>query len=183
MLIRDRISLSVGTTALTARPTLALLHLDGQASAFGEEAVSPAKPLTKKKEMVVQGSLAASDPRDRVRQNSPHKVHTLALTARETFTIDLVSTEFDAFLRLEDAGAKELASDDDGGFPNARIVFRAPETGDYRIIATSFDGKAGKYTLSIREGNKANSPSAKTGPLPRRQPDGSLHWTWDAGKV
>ena len=36
-----------------------------------------------------------------------------------------------------------------GGFPNARLRFTAPQDGDYRVIATSFDGKTGRYTLEV----------------------------------
>src|SRR5262249_13351623 len=75
-----------------------------------------------------------------------------------TYTIDLISSDrsgrkLDTFLRLENAGGKELAQDDDGGgFPNSRIVFKAVQSGDYRIIVTSFEPKqTGAFTLKILE--------------------------------
>jgi hypothetical protein len=97
----------------------------------------------------VQGQLAANDPPDRVR-NGAAKVHALAMSKDKTYVIDLQSADFDPYLRLEDAAGKELARDDDGGgFPNARLRFTAPQDGDYRIIATSFDGRTGRYTLKV----------------------------------
>ena len=73
------------------------------------------------------------------------------MKAGTTYTIDL-NSQWDNYLRLENAQGVQLAFDDDsGGFPNARIVFRAPEDGWYRIIVTSFAGGAsGPYTLRVR---------------------------------
>ena len=74
------------------------------------------------------------------------------MKAGQTYTIDLKST-WDNFLRLENAQGQQLAQDDDsGGNLNARIVFRAPEDGYYRIIVTTFaQGASGNYTLMINQ--------------------------------
>ncbi|HEV3255490.1 MAG TPA: hypothetical protein VG013_01295, partial [Gemmataceae bacterium] len=58
---------------------------------------------------------------------------------------------FDTFLRLEDPAGKEVAFIDDDEQPalDSRIIYRAPKTGEYRIIATCFDGKTGKFTLDV----------------------------------
>ncbi len=99
------------------------------------------------------GTLSDADPLDRLRTESYHKVHTVKLQAGMEYTIDLKSHEFDSFLRLEDAKGRNLKQDDDsGGDLNARIVFRAPSDGDYRIIVTSFEsGETGEYTLVVRQ--------------------------------
>jgi hypothetical protein len=103
----------------------------------------------------IKGKLDPDDPRDKVMAKSPHKVHDMKMTAGKTYQIDLVSKAFDSFLRLEDAAGKQLAFDDDGGgFPNARLIFKAPRDGDYRIIVTSFDGKAGDYVLTAAPASK-----------------------------
>jgi hypothetical protein len=107
------------------------------------------------KGMEIKGKLSPDDPKDKVQAKSPHKVHTMKWKAGETYQIDLVSRAFDAFLRLEDSAEKELAQDDDsGGMLNARIVFAVPKADTYRIIATSLDGKAGDYTLTVRAASK-----------------------------
>lgn len=105
----------------------------------------------------IDDSLANTDPKDKVRANSWHKVHPFRMTAGKSYTIDMTSSQFDPYLRLEDAKGAQLAQDDDGGdFTNARIFFTAPRTEEYRIIATSFSSGTGKYTLTVHEGNRAN---------------------------
>jgi predicted Zn finger-like uncharacterized protein len=101
----------------------------------------------------VGGVLANADPFDRVRQNMHAKVHTLQMTAGRHYQIDLVSGQFDSYLRLEDSAGIQLAEDDDGGgFPNARIHFNCQRNDNYRIIVTSFAARAtGAYTLTVRE--------------------------------
>ena len=56
-------------------------------------------------------------------------------------------------MRLEDDQGTEVAHDDDtGGFPHARINYRAPRDGVYRIIATTYIGGVfGRFTLTVRE--------------------------------
>jgi hypothetical protein len=104
----------------------------------------------------ITGKLSPDDPKDKVMAKSPHQVHTMKMKAGKTYQIDLVSRAFDSFLRLEDSAGKELAKDDDGGgFPNARIVFKAPKDDTYRIIVTNLDSKTGDYTLTIARGSAA----------------------------
>jgi len=99
------------------------------------------------------GRTNADDPRDRVRPKSPHRVVELKMKAGKTYWIDLRSKEFDPYLRLEDSARKQLAFDDDGGGGlNSRLFFRAPADGVYRLVITSFDAKAGRYELEVREG-------------------------------
>jgi hypothetical protein len=102
------------------------------------------------------GQLTKDDPADPVRAKSVHRVHSVTLKGGKTYTIDMLSGYFDSYLRLEDSSRTVLAEDDDsGGGLNARIVFRAPKTDTYRIIATSYDGGTGKYALNIKEGATA----------------------------
>jgi len=97
----------------------------------------------------IEGELAHSDSPDRIR-NHPSKVYSCRLAAGKTYQIDLTSTDFDTFLRLEDANGNELAFDDDsGGSLNARLVYTARQTGDFRIVATSFSGGVGRFQLLV----------------------------------
>ncbi len=100
-----------------------------------------------------EGTLAATDALDRVRADAYHKVHGVTLRAGIRYRIDLISPDYDTYLRIEDAAGKELDSDDDGGEGlNSRLYFVAPATGEYRIISTSFgEMVTGRYTLTIRE--------------------------------
>ncbi len=57
----------------------------------------------------------------------------------------------DPYLRVETLAGQTLAVDDDsGGNLNARIVFKAPSSAKYRIVATSFaPGMTGDFTLAF----------------------------------
>jgi hypothetical protein len=84
------------------------------------------------------------------RNGSYCKVHAIPMKAGNTYVINLFST-WDNYLHLESPGGALLASDDDGGgYPNARIVFRCPADGVYRIIVSSFGANTtGPYGLRV----------------------------------
>ncbi len=107
------------------------------------------KPLT------VKGKLTDDDPKDKLLKRGPAKIQPYKMAKGQTYAINLDSDDFDAFLRLEDPTGKMVAADDDsGGGPrglNAQIIYKAPKTGEYKVVATSFDGKSGDYTLTVRK--------------------------------
>jgi serine protease Do len=86
------------------------------------------------------------------------KTEEVKLEKDVTYVIEMKAVEakdgkqLDPFLILEDSQGKELARDDDsGGYPNARITFRAPADGVYRIVCTTYNpSETGSYTLAIR---------------------------------
>jgi V8-like Glu-specific endopeptidase len=110
----------------------------------------------------VEGQLTATDGRDAVRTKSFHKVHTVDLTAGRTYVIDMLAkfpANFDPYLRLEGPDGKRLAEDDDGlgnagegGKLDSRIVITPAQTGQHRIICTTFpENQTGSYLLLVRE--------------------------------
>jgi peroxiredoxin len=103
------------------------------------------------KNIRIEDKLTQDDAKDRVR-NAPAKVHTVQLKGGNTYTIDMVSNEFDSYLRLEDSRGRQLAEDDDsGGNLNARIIFNCPKTGQYKVICTSFNPNgAGRFVLTVK---------------------------------
>jgi hypothetical protein len=106
----------------------------------------------KSEEFVVNDELINADLKDRVRTESFCKTYTYKMTGGKTYQIDLKSRAFNAFLRLENPDGMQVADDDNsGGKLDARIVYRAPKTGDYTIYATSFDAGQGKFTLTVKE--------------------------------
>jgi hypothetical protein len=117
-------------------------------SGFFKLTITPAAP----QKVVLQkvDKLTANDPLDRVRAGCRHKVYSVKLEAGKEYTIDMTS-QFDTYLRLEDAQQKQLAQDDDGGGGlNSRIVFQPQKTGTYRIIATTFAAdQTGDFQLRI----------------------------------
>jgi len=116
------------------------------------------------KELKVEGTLTDSDPKDK-KTNTASNVHKFKMKAGNHYIIRMNSDEVDAFLRLEDDNGKELASNDDdpaGGTFNSKIVFKCEKDGEYKIIATCFDGpidpklkKTGKYTLTAKKATEA----------------------------
>src|SRR5262249_55144230 len=95
--------------------------------------------------------LDKNDPFDDKRTNSHHKVHVFKMQKGKQYQIDMISSQFDSYLRLENKDGVQLAEDDDsGGMLNARIYFTPMKTGSYRIIATTFGpGVTGMYTLKV----------------------------------
>jgi predicted Zn finger-like uncharacterized protein len=90
---------------------------------------------------------------DELHQGKRKKFYTVQLTEGEFYQIDMVSSDFDSYLVLvNDLGQTRVEDDDGGGFPNARIVYRAERTGTYTIQATHFGGGGllGNFSLFIR---------------------------------
>jgi hypothetical protein len=105
-----------------------------------------------KGELKIESKLTSDEPLDPLGPKHHYKVYSVKMVAGRRYTIDLVSNRFDAFLRLHDAQFKKLAEDDDsGGNLNSRIVFMAKADGVYHIVATTFDGDLGVFTLTVRE--------------------------------
>jgi hypothetical protein len=100
----------------------------------------------------IDGTLAGSDATDAVRTASASKTFTIRLAKGKSYRIDMRSKDVDPYLRIEDSAGKELAHDDDsGGDRNARIEFACPEAGEYRILATTYRGGTGRFTLTVNE--------------------------------
>lgn len=107
----------------------------------------------KPEDIVVNDMLMNTDLRDKVRTGSFCKTYTFKMIEGKTYQLDMKSQAFDSYLRLENPEGQQVAADDDsGGFPDARIIYLAPKTGDYTIICTTFGpGTTGKYTLFVKE--------------------------------
>ena len=109
---------------------------------FREKNVEPSK-------LTLAGSIhdigKGLELRDQLNKQTPSLVYQVNLAAGKTYVIDMVSPNtqaLDPFLVLTDATGKQLAEDDDsGGGLNARIVFRAEQTGDFHIHAKSFQNR------------------------------------------
>jgi len=99
---------------------------------------------------VVQGRLTVSDAR--LTDNTFYQAWTFYGQAGEMVTLDVMSTDFDAYAVIQDGNGNALARDDDsGGNLNARITFTLPYTGAFRLIAnTRRQGTIGAYSLSVR---------------------------------
>ncbi len=99
----------------------------------------------------VDGSL---NPSDLVWDDGGHYEtwNMTVLAAGQRVAIEMDSDDVDAFLRVLANDGTEIATDDDGGSgTNARVDFRAPDAGDYLVLATSYEaGETGAYSLRVR---------------------------------
>jgi hypothetical protein len=119
------------------------------ASGSGPGAVAPLRQVTIGQE--VSGRLRSSDPRIATDRAS----HTwfFSGTAGQRVLIEMMSSDIDAHLILQDASGRELARNDDGGEgSNARLRRLLATTGQYRIVANSYRPRRyGAYTLRLTE--------------------------------
>jgi serine protease Do len=101
------------------------------------------------------GVITKTDPFDLEREKCYRHIHEFKMVTGKTYTLDLVSEDFDSYLRIENDEKGKLAEDDDGGgFLNSRIVFTPKDAGTYRLVVTTCDpGQHGAYRLTIRETN------------------------------
>ena len=102
----------------------------------------------------IKAKLTEDDPKDTLIKRSPHKAYPYKMKAGQVYVIELSSMDFDPFLRLENSKGKMVAYNDDcePGNLNSRIVYKAAQTGNHKIIATSFDAKTGAFSLVVRKG-------------------------------
>jgi len=110
---------------------------------------------------VVTGSIDADSPpavSDRLAQPLftlwPARSRTSRLVLEKgTWTCDLVSHDFDAYLLVRDADGALLGEDDDGGVgPHARVVFELVEARALELAAAALDGGTGRFELRVRPG-------------------------------
>ena len=95
----------------------------------------------------VEGVLETRDERD---PSGRHfDVHLLEVEEGESFAVDLMSDDFDAYLYVWSPGGKEILSDDDGGGDtSARVEVGDASGGTWTIYATSnSEGETGSYRL------------------------------------
>jgi tetratricopeptide (TPR) repeat protein len=113
-----------------------VVALDGKLDATIHDAAEP---------VTLKGELSAA---------VPSLIFQVRLKAGVRYQIDMVSPDpkaLDPYLYLQDSERTTLAENNDsGGNLNARITFRAPADGVYRIRATSFNGGRGPFTLTVR---------------------------------
>jgi hypothetical protein len=97
----------------------------------------------------VTGLLGADDPV--ITDGRRGQAWALEGSAGGRVTIELLSDAFDAFLYVAGPGLSEPLTDDDGGGDlNSSVTLTFPETGSYRIIASTVGGgDTGSYTLRV----------------------------------
>jgi thiol-disulfide isomerase/thioredoxin len=162
---------------LTVRKSLALAVLFGLvvsagAVAAGENAKPGSRFVGKTIDLTLKdGKLSHptefTDDDSKFNARFHFKVFTVQLEKGKIYRIDHKGTggdkKFDPYLILEDESGKQLDYDDDsGGGLDARIVFKAPKTAKYRIVATTFvPGQTGKFALEFSAPTKSEAVTAE----------------------
>lgn len=114
---------------------------------LGIQEVKAFEPIKK------EGQLTKLDQVDTMHKKAYFQSFDWKLDKGFTYVIDLRSTEFDTYLRLDDESGNEQARDDDGGGDlNSRIIFSPPESRMYKIVVTTFvPGDTGVFSLSVQK--------------------------------
>ena len=154
---------------LSARALTVILAL-----AVTVKADEAAKPILMK-----QDKLTEEDAKDKMLKGSYAKSYSVKLEAGKVYRIDMKSREIDSFLRLEDPSGKQLAFDDDsgeGGYPNARIIYKAAQDGEHHVIATTFGQPMGQFkltgafTLTVRPADALDLLEIRSKEIPKASP-------------
>lgn len=77
----------------------------------------------------------------------------LELRRGQEVLIEMVSEALNPFLYIVGPGMAGPLTDDDGGLGwNARLCFRARDSGAHKVVAAALDGGVGDYALSVLDG-------------------------------
>lgn len=103
---------------------------------------------------VMRDQLTRTSDKDPAR-GTFRKLHTVALQAGQLYTIDLSSTAFRPYVRLELPTGRHLShASAVGGSGSARITYAPTANGNYRVVVTTTTrGMVGDYTLQVQQGN------------------------------
>jgi hypothetical protein len=131
---------------------------DGESSGLYELALGEASPSLRpglvREIRMGETAMGRLEPGDSVMGDSTYAdALTFRPTRSERVTILLRSSDFDAYLLLQDADGRTLASDDDGGSgTDAQLTYAVVAGRAYRIVANSYGAEraTGAYRLTVR---------------------------------
>ena len=104
----------------------------------------------------VNGSLQAGDS---LSDNGQYQdSYVFQGTAGETVTVDMISSDIDTYLTLATPSGELIDNDDhNGSISQSLIEITLPESGRYRVIATSYgEAEVGSYRLDLRSGSSGS---------------------------
>ena len=122
------------------------------------QATRDARPLTVG--TPIRGELEDGDPVFRTGEH--HDTYVFDGDEGDTLRLELTSVEFDTYLGLVTPSGEEIANDDDDGATDrSAIELTLPETGRYRVQATSYAAaETGAYRLALTS-STASVPAAR----------------------
>ena len=134
--------------------------------------VFPQEPSTTEaaEELIINGTL--NENSELFEDGSYFQWHTFTGKAGEAITIELSSSEFDAYLIVVDSkfNNMRIAENDDGGENNnAKITITLPTAGTYTVIIKAFEkGQQGSYKLSWRQASAKDQSLASATELNKK---------------
>lgn len=156
----SRLRFTAGRDGVYVLRARTLSGLEGGAYTLGLSERPQARPAPRPARIRLgqtqQGRLASTDPE--TDDGGNYDAFVIRARSGERVAIDLTSEDFDPVLRvgrMENGAFAELAMNDDGPDTglNSRLVFTAPEAGEYIIRATALNGAGdGAYALTVTEG-------------------------------
>jgi hypothetical protein len=109
----------------------------------------------------VTGTLSSTDP-EIPADSTYFQRWILPVTAKQTFTVDLESSDFDAYLLLtRGRGDKLVENDDGGGGCHARLVYTTEDDHPLRILVNTASRpprQTGRFTLRVSAGALPTEP-------------------------
>ncbi len=112
----------------------------------------------------VQGSLEAGD--STLESGEFNDIYTFDGRAGQSISVSLTATDFDPYVGIQLTSGEIIENDDwENKRDQSRIDLQLPETGRYKVIATSYSpGATGSYSLALSElsGGDAPAPSRPT---------------------
>ncbi|MEC7520774.1 MAG: caspase family protein [Myxococcota bacterium] len=116
----------------------------------------------------VTGNLAQNDPT--LPSGERYDVYELTVDAPQAgeVAVELESSAFDTFLRVDGPGGQHWENDDHAGTLNSRLTMPLGTAGTYRIVATSYRaGEVGPYELKVLTSRATAPADAPSGPEQR----------------
>lgn len=158
-----------GPFTLSVRESMNGQECDEDDAWFGDYSALEALS-TDGRRLPVAGEVAGElDSGDAVAFDAPAEAWALEGRAGQSVSVDLLSDDFDAYLYLLGPGLDPIEDDDGAGACHSRITVTLPETGTYRVVASSLGGSTGGYTLTV---------GAEPGPV-LDEPCGGFDDYWD----
>ncbi len=113
-------------------------------------------------ERIITGALAPGD--QTLSSGELADEHRLTWSAGTTVRLEARSTEFDSYLIVRAPSGEQRDNDDQApGVLNAALDLVVQETGEYRVLVTSYrPGESGSYELALREVGGTTAPPQVT---------------------
>jgi hypothetical protein len=97
-----------------------------------------------------EGTIAASDPFDRMPTQTYRKTYRMRLEQGKEYLVEMASKTMDSVLRVEDGQGRVLGRSDLPGTSTERVLLIPEKTDEYVIVATTYPPRqTGAFTLAV----------------------------------